>query len=423
MYRTNDPRFRRRLNDITHTLETANESAQSNIYIFGQHYIKPCFESIGACFTTCFDASCPSLNIAQRDRLRRRGRARSRGRAELSFDFYDDWDEEDNDGLLGWGTDEFDRLVGAGAANAPQPGYGTVNAQPAPQRGMSYPKTRRKGAAETENPTAMPGSSNFWRRLFGARDLRYKPSAADLQEHPGARKRGIRQDLTEGEALLEGDELSEGRRMGRARSGTQGSGHTTDSFSSRGDIFPSDGEDDAIPLDDEFAMVLERRTTADGFTTESSSGRTDRLKRGKRPSAGSRMSTRTVSSRSTRSQTGSGRQRRSRTSSYAHTPNSEEVTSTVEDIAPIAEYVPSLAELKRQEAQVAQEEEEDVVRRRESAQRLASERGLQEETLSSKEATPRSNSPAVAEGGQLPDLQQQDHDENEATSVPPQTRH
>jgi hypothetical protein len=93
----NDPRFRRRLNDLSATLESANESAQSGVYIFTQRYIRPCFGSIGSCLTTCVEAGCPHLQ--QRDRLRR-GR---RGRAELSFDFYDDWDEDENEGLLGWG--------------------------------------------------------------------------------------------------------------------------------------------------------------------------------------------------------------------------------------------------------------------------------------------------------------------------------
>ena len=124
MYRTtNDPRFRRRLNEIGQTLESANETAQSGIYIFGQTYVKPCFESITNCLTDCVDAGCPSLNLRNRDRLRRqRGRARSTGRAESSFDFYDDWDEDENDGLLGWGNDEFDSLVATNAGYGNGPG-------------------------------------------------------------------------------------------------------------------------------------------------------------------------------------------------------------------------------------------------------------------------------------------------------------
>lgn len=391
MYRTGDPRFRRRLNELGQTLENANESAQSGIYIFTQQYIRPCFDSVASCMTTCVDASCPSLNISQRDRLRRqRGRGRSRGRAELNFDFYDDWDDEE-DALMGWGNDEFDRLLAGGA------GYGTVQeAQPGRQRGMSYPKGRRKSAVLPHDggpdPTAIPGSSLFG-KLFGGKVRKYKPSAAGLQEHPGAK----RADLTEGEALLQEGNEGSGRRKGRVRSNTAGSGHTTDSYSSRGDIFPSDEEDDAIPLDDEFAMVLERRTTqsghASGPETENSSQKTrnsNERRRGKRPSAGSRKSTR----HSLSSQSSGRRSRQSRSNSnVAQTPAEETVPEIQED-------VPTMSELKQEERRVEKEEEEDVERRRLEAQRLAAQRGLgteslPEENLSSKEATPRAHSPAV----------------------------
>jgi hypothetical protein len=245
---------------------------------------------------------------------------------------------------------------------------------------MSYPKGRRKSTLDNEpDPTLIPGSQGFIARLFGGKtkNLRYKPSAADLQEHPGARRLG--RDLTEGEALLaeEGVEGSGKRRHRRIRSSTVTSGHTTDSLSSRGDIYPSDEElGDAIPLDDEFAMVLERRTTQSGPETESSSQRTresgeqQRRKRGKRPSAGSRTSTH--SSRS--------RKRRSRTnSSAAQTP--------IDEVPPDHDFgqtegdevdAPSLSELKAEDSRLAKLEEEEVNRRREEAQRLAAERGLLE---------------------------------------------
>lgn len=389
MYRTGDPRFRRRLNELGQTLESANESAQSGIYIFTQQYIRPCLESVASCMTTCVDASCPTLNISQRDRLRRqRGRGRSRGRAELNFDFYDDWDEDETDALMGWGNDEFDRLLAGGA------GYGTVQStQPSKQKGMSYPKGRRKSAVLPhdggDDPTAIPGSSLLG-KLFGGKVRKYKPSAAGLQEHPGSR----RLDLTEGEALLQEGEEGDGRRMRRVRSNTASSGHTTDSYSSRGDIFPSDEEDDAIPLDDEFAMVLERRTTQSGPDTEDSSQKTrksNERRRDKRPSAGSRKSTRhSLSSQS------SGRRssRRSRSNSnIAQTPTEETVPEAPEDI-------PTMNELGQEDKRVEKEEEDDVERKRQQAQRLAAERGLVseaeiEENLSSKEATPRSHSPAA----------------------------
>ncbi|QIX00057.1 hypothetical protein AMS68_005574 [Peltaster fructicola] len=365
MYRTNDPRFRRRLNEIGQTLENANETAQSGIYIFGQTYIKPCFESIGTCFADCVDASCPTLNQQNRDRLRRqRGRARSGGRAELSFDFYDDWDEDENDGLLGWNNDEFDRVI-AGSG-----GYGTVtDTQPGRRRGMNYPKARRRSNQDIINdPTVIPGSSLFG-KLFGGKSLKYKPSAAGLQEHPGARRLG--RDRTEGEALLDDSEPSENggtwRRTNRNRSGTAGSRETQDSFSSRGDIFPSDDEDDAVPLDDEFAMVLERRATnsgnASGPETENSSERTGARKKGKRPSAAS--SRRTFSSKSARSDSSN---QPSRTSSHTALPaQSHEAESPA---------VLTLIELQHEDVEVAEQEEAEVERKRSNAHRLAAERGL-----------------------------------------------
>jgi len=366
MYRTNDPRFRRRLNDLSATLESANESAQSSVYIFAHHYIRPCFASIGNCLTTCVEAGCPHLQ--QRDRLRR-GR---RGRAELSFDFYDDWDEDENEGLLGWGGDD----------DGEAPGYGTVDVQtqqPGRQRGMSYPRDRRrKSAHEGVAGTEGSGGSGFFGRLFGgSRAVRYKPSSADLQEHPGAKRS---KDRGEGEALLEESEGSVGagrapRRHGRKRSGTAGSRETTDSLSSRGDIFPSDDEDDAIPLDDEFAMVLERRNTQSGPETETSSGNTGSIapkKRGKRPSAGSRVSSRrTMSSRSL-----SGRGPRSRNSSALHTPIDETLAGGLEEVSAKEIEVPTMDDLSEEERELAQKEEAEVERRRDEASRAAAERGL-----------------------------------------------
>lgn len=364
MFRTNDPRFRRRLNDISATLESANESAQSSLYIFAQQYVKPCFGSIGSCLTNCVEAGCPHLQ--QRDRLRRN----RRGRAELNFDFYDDWDEEENEGLLGWGDDDADA-----------PGYGTVDVQqqqPGRQRGMSYPRDRRrKSAHEGAAGSEGLGGAGFFGRLFGGgRAVRYRPSAADLQEHPGARRSG--KDNGEGQALLEDSEGSAGgavRRHGRTRSGTAGSRETVDSLSSRGDIFPSDDEDDAIPLDDEFAMVLERRNTQSGPETESSSGKTGSLapkKRGKRPSTGSRVSSRrTVSTRSS-----SGKKRGSRTSSAVHTPREEYVPDGIENVIAKEVEVPSMEEISQEERELAAQEELEVQRRREEARRAAAERGL-----------------------------------------------
>ena len=316
------------------------------------------------------------------------------------------WDDlDENDGLLGWGgNDEFDRLLAGSAA-----GYGAVSQQPARQRGMSYPKARRKSAAqiEAEDPTVIPCSQGFFSRMFGGKVLRYKPSAADLQEHPGARRKG--RDLTEGEALLEESEDGRGRqkRHMRNRSLTASSGNTTDSFSSRGDIFPSD-EEDAIPLDDEFAMVLERRNTNPVIETESSSNRTGSDKRAKRPSVGSRNSTRrTMSSRSIRSSL--GKKSRSRAESNAQTPIEEHTPDMVEEPAEVV-GPPSLTELKHEEQRIAEEEEAEVQRWRSKAQRLAADRGLpgdsrQDNELPSKEATPEPASPQIKAAELIPAIQ------------------
>jgi hypothetical protein len=400
MYRTNDPRFRRRLNDISATLESANESAQSSLYIFAQHYVRPCFGSIGNCLTSCVEAGCPHLQ--QRDRLRR-GR---RGRAEVSFDFYDDWDEDENEGLLGWGDDDGDA-----------PGYGTVDVQqqqPGRQRGMSYPRDRRRKSHEGVSGADVLGGPSFFGRLFGgSRAVRYKPSSADLQDHPGAKRVG--KDRGEAEALLEESEGSVGRaaprRHGRKRSGTAGSRETLDSLSSRGDIFPSDDEDDAIPLDDEFAMVLERRNTTSGPETETSSGNTGSIapkKRGKRPSTGSRVSSRrTVSTRSM-----SGRESRSRNASAVHTPVDESVLNSIEDISAKEIEVPTMIELSQEERDLAAEEESEVERKREEARRVASERGLAEAHQEGKDDDAPSSS--------APDIELGAHSQDPLSTQPPQ---
>ncbi|OCL06254.1 hypothetical protein AOQ84DRAFT_321711 [Glonium stellatum] len=362
MYRRNDPRFTRTLQNVVHNIESANESAQANLFTFAHDYINPCISSIGNCFQSCIAPCFPS----REDRLRR-NRGRSRGRAELSFDFYDDWEDEENDGLLGLGNDELDRLL-AGSRS-----YGG-STQPSRQQTMSYgtrrdregrfPSGRRKSAVQPHDggldPTIIPSSSYFgflgrlpWK--IGGKGLRYKPSAADLTEHPGASRRA---DLEE-QPLIEDsgeEEVRGGRRKGqkRNRSHTTGSGHTTDSLSSRGDIFPSEDEDDAVPLDDEFTMVLERRATGQG-ADDTSSGKT---RSGKR-SAGSRMSARTASSRSTHE---SGR--KSRGDSQAKRSESA------------IEAVPTLSDLKHEEERVQQEEEAEVERKRYEARQLAMKRGL-----------------------------------------------
>jgi hypothetical protein len=359
MYRRDDPRLRRTLNQLSQNLESANESAQAGLYTFSQNYIDPCISSLGTCFHTCTETCFPN-----REERLRRNRGRARGRAELSFDFYDDWENDENDGLLGWGNDGLDRLL-AGSG-----GYGTTS-QPGRERGMSYGirrdgrAVRRKSAVQPHDggpdPTIIPSSSyfGFLGRLpwnIGGKGLRYKPSAADLREHPGLHRAEPEEEPLIEESGDEEDENRDGhdrihtRQHRRKRSETAVSTNTMDSLSSRGDIFPSEDEiDDAVPLDDEFAMALERRATGVG---DESSGHASSAKRGSR----SRLSTRTVSSKSI----SSGRRARGNSAAAA-----------VEELA-----IPTLADLKREEDRAEREEEADLERKRDAAQQLAIKRGL-----------------------------------------------
>ncbi|KAL1591624.1 hypothetical protein SLS60_011874 [Paraconiothyrium brasiliense] len=366
MYRRGDPRWNRTIQNITDTVEHANESAQEGLYSFAHAYVNPCLSSLTQCANACTAPCFPSHND------RRRHRARSRGRAEQSFDFYDDWEEDEDDGLLGWGHDNLDRLWG-GTSN-----YGTTS-QPGRQRAMSYgsrnrdprfTRQRRKSAVPPHDggpdPTIIPSSSyfGFLGRLpfkIGGKVLRYKPSAADLTEHLGQSRRNHEEatGVDEVQPLIEESDEdadmqhgNEAKTHGRKRSQTNASGHTTDSLSSRGDIFPSEDElDDAVPLDDEFAVALERRTTGQWHDDASSGkGRAYSGNKTKRPSA-SRVSTKSVSSRTTQD-TG----RRSLEVSIKRLP-SESI-----------DEVPTLSDLKQEEA--------EVERKRQEAQQLAVRRGL-----------------------------------------------
>lgn len=365
MYRRDDPRLRRTLEQLSHNVESATEHAQENLYSFSQNYINPCLGSVGNCLWSCTGSCYPVTE----DR-RRKQRARSRGRAEQSFDFYDDWDEAEDDALLGWGnsSDQLDRLLaGSGSGSGSQPNR---------ERNMNYgthssgSRGRRKSTAQidTLDPNVIPSSNylGFLERLpwgLGRKVIRYQPSTAGLQEHPGAHK----PPPPEHEPLLEDSEddivrTSPKKKHKRVRSNTGTSGHTTDSLSSRGDLFPSDDEADAIPLDDEFANILERRTTNDD-----SSGKS----RTRPTKSGSRVSIRTVSSRSTKSELN----RKASSSSRKER----------------AADPPTITELKAQEEQVQEEEEEKVTRKREKARRLAIERGLSSGAASKSDT--RSSSP------------------------------
>ena len=342
-----DPRIRQTLNQISQNLESANLTTQASIFTFSERFISPCLSSV----QSYLSASCiPCLTFLyprENDPRHRQSHHRNgrRGREELSFDFYDDWDDEEGE----WGNDELDRLL-AGSDSAEQPGK---------RAGMSYGSRggNRMGLPKDEGAESIVPSSSmfgFLERLpwkIGGRGMKYRPSAADLQENVG-RWRG------EGEPLMEESEESSGRPHRRNRSGTTSTGSTTNSLSSRGDLFPSEDEDDAVPLDDEFAMVLERRNTGTGLDDNSS-----RRTRGKRPSD-SRTSTRTGSSKDTKKA-----ERKPRRGS---TPS----TKVPAGVAEAEEDVPSMIDLKQEEERVRREEEASIEANREAAQRLALERGL-----------------------------------------------
>ena len=358
MYNRSDPRFRRTLNQISHNLESANESAQVGLFSFSEFYLKPCFAGLSGCVRACAAPCLPATD----ERLRtKRRRGLSRGRPELNFDFYDDWEEDENDALLAMGNDELDRLLGGGPND-------TARQPAARQATMDYgSQAEGRGRAKSAvlpydggpDPTVIPSQSlfGFLAKLpfrIGTKDLRYKPSAADLKERkPRGKGKGA---ATRDNVLLEEDENDQ--TAGRDRSGTTSSQQSRDSYSSRGDIFPSD-EEDAVALDDdEFAFILERRST--GQDDKNSS----KTKGSKRPS-NSRTSTRTHSSRSTRTSKSLVRQG----SKASDLSNAQSTDSDMVE-------VPTLASLRQEELMVQEEEENIVKQKRTAAQKLAREMGL-----------------------------------------------
>ncbi|KXJ93238.1 hypothetical protein Micbo1qcDRAFT_161202 [Microdochium bolleyi] len=383
-----DPRLRQRWNQISHTTETVTENAAAGIWTFGHTYINPCLDSIsgacGDCVTTCFG------DREERARRAREGR-RSRNDAEFSFDFYDDWDQdlysdEQGGGILrGWRNEDWDRLL-AGTGKRRKTSGGEVVDQPrARQKGMSY-GTRGTGDGGSsvrntdtlkDDPTVIPSTSaiGFLGRLpfrIGG-TLRYKPSAANLQEHPGAFKHEFegerapllgssKRPVDQNGVELDSDEeyLAEDVIMPtRKRSGTTGSGDTSDSFRSRGDLFPSDGEgeEDAVPLDDDLASVL-------GRVDDRASNKT-RSSKGKRVAG--KMS-RTVS----RTTIGSVH---TRPSIRSHPSFSSETVS------PMVASIPSLDDLRREEEELEREEVQMLEQKRHAAAQLALRRGLSREDL------------------------------------------
>ncbi|CAG8909348.1 unnamed protein product [Penicillium egyptiacum] len=354
MMRPRDPRIRQRINQISHNLETANETAQEGLYTFSHNYISPCFESIGNCVTACTAPCLPS----REDHLRRR----RRGQTEANFDFYDDWaNEEEDDGLIGWGTGELDRLLaGSGLAR------GAAD-QPHGPRRMSYGtrNPRRRSTAHIPDnradPTVIPSSSllGFLERFpwrFGARGVKYRPSAADLQEHPGAR-RYAHEDEPLMEAMDDDEEEDEDQFSStpdrRNRSATQSSRGTDNSLSSRGDLFPSD-EEDAVPLDDEFALAFGHRGM--GLESEDQSGaKSENIQSASASSFGGASSNK-------------AKRKKKRSPKRSPSYNGTTIAQSLD--------TPSMEDLKTEEQSAELEEEADIARRRLAAHELALSRGL-----------------------------------------------
>lgn len=358
----NDPRIRQTLNQLSQNLEAANQTTQASLFTFSQTYVHPCLAS----FNACLEASCQPCFAARDDRQHRRRPSRStrRGRENLAFDFYDDWDQEESE----WGNDELDRLL-AGSEGQPRK-HGGMNY--GSRGGVGMRKGTGMASKDADDPNMVPQSSmfGFLERLpwkIGGRGARYKPNVANLQSNIGKRAQ-------EAEPLLnESDEEQRRGRHGRTRSETMGSRSTTNSLSSRGDLFPSDDEADAIPIDDEFAMALERRTTGTR-SDDHSSGKGG----GKQPSA-SRSSTKTTSSRDSKSVHNAVR---GTSASSGKVPKKSQVD---------AGHIPSMTDSKQEDEGMRRQEEAEVERRRQGTPQLYSERiREQEHQVSTRFAPPLS---------------------------------
>lgn len=362
-----DPRLRQRWNQITHEAENVTENAAAGIWSFKEFYINPCLgyatDSFEQCTTVCLGDP--------EERLRRR-RERDRARAEYSFDFYDDWYDDEQDGsnsfFGGWGGDDWDRLLAGTGSQRRRPGAETTE-QPRRKRGMSYGTRGSRRKVSENDPTVIPSTQpiGFLTKLpwkMGG-TLRYKPSAADLQDHPGKADA----ENPEREPLLVSDDESDYGAiiMPRKRSGTTGSGDTSDSYRSRGDLFSSDveGEEDAVALDDDITYDMVRkgsRSRARSDMTRSSNQ--TRSSKGKRP-ANKFSGSRTVSKSTLNS-----------TSSHESL-DVRQVSLSSQPVTPALEDVPSLKDLQLEEERLQEEEDEEVARKKEAAAQLASERGLE----------------------------------------------
>lgn len=406
-----DPRLRQRWNQISHNAEAVTENAAAGIWTFQHRYLNPCLACLGDSVEPCI-APCFGDRDERARRARARDREREHARAEYTFDFYDDWDDDDEllasggggygggygggagygggggGGILGgWAGsnsrgEDWDRLIGGSGATAGRKGShgGEVAEQPKRKRGMSYGTrgARRKSGVEEEDPTIIPSTAplGFLGRLpwkIGG-TLRYKPSAANLQDHPGSHHPGENQPLlldSDGEEDIHPRVTAQMRK----RSGTADSGDTSDSYRSRGDLFPSDGEgdEDAIPIDDEFAVALDRVDDRASSNTRSSKGK----RRADSRRVSRTVSATTLSSSASRSsllaaKRGSGEQPPPPPPPFTLQQHLEDSIHSV-----LAATPTPIEDLHREEEEeVERQEDQEVARKREAAAQLARERGL-----------------------------------------------
>lgn len=157
----------------------------------------------------------------------------------------------------------------------------------------------------------------------------------------------------------------------RKRSGTAGSGDTSDSYRSRGDLFPSDeeGEEDAVPLDDEFTIPPDHDDRSSN-RTKSSKGKRRANYKISRSASGATIDSIRPSVR-------------------------QGLYSSSGRPSPALLPAPSLEDLQREELRLELEEDEAIEKKRQAAANLALHRGLSRENLQI-ESVPEVKSEIVA---------------------------
>lgn len=355
----------------------------------------------------------PELTHSRDQRDHGRGGRRGRN-SEFPFDFYNDdyWYDYDDGGrgpgggFLAWGNDELDRLLaGNGSSGRRETMYYGIGGGGGSSAGgvgedvrsgaLGLIGGRRKRSAVTPHdggpdPTVIPHTSMFgflsrfpwWKRST----LRYRPSAADLQEHPGMPREFPNYTDDESEQHRANSPHRGGRgggsagagaagpsssraQFGRNRSHTNSSGTSGESFRSRGDLFPSDGEDDAVPLGDEFSIVLRGSGGSDGELS------TRRLKRGSSFRGRNHSIVSHDTSYHDEYSDDHHHDNHNGDDGYDDDNDNDNDGPRTFRCHPSRDPVDDSI-LRTQEAELAAEEERDIGRKREQARRIAFERGL-----------------------------------------------